>query len=145
MSSPFPSSMPTVSTAESLTCGMIASEIGGYSGVSKWFRGGVVTYSNEAKIKLLNTEPEETMRDNGVSENIAKMMAKGVTELMDTDIGISSTGYAERYYDENNKKDIEQMAYTSIYNRKTDTYMCFLFTVIRGNVKVTGYKSNYKL
>lgn len=138
----------SISTAESLTCGMIASEIGNHSGVSKWFKGGVVTYSNESKINLLKTEPKETHKENGVSENIAKMMAKGVAELMGTDIGISSTGYAEKYTDKEGK-DISPVAYISVYDKRNEIYIvdkCVLITDKDGkkSMIVTNGSGGYK-
>lgn len=120
--------LPTVAVAESLTCGMLASRIGDFSGVSKWFKGGIVSYSNEAKIKILETDGKKTIRANGVSPEVAKQMAKGASKLLDADIGISTTGYAEKYYDNNNKQNIEPIAYIAVYNRMTDetnVYMMF--------------------
>lgn len=83
-----------LAVAESCTGGTIAGRLTEVPGVSACFMGGVVTYSNEAKIKLLNVN-EETLRMHGaVSRQTAEEMASGVRRLLGTDIGISITGIA---------------------------------------------------
>lgn len=84
----------TVSTAESCTGGMIASAITDISGASAFFGLGVVTYSNEAKQKLIGVRPETLIKYGAVSGQTAEEMAKGVAQLADSDIGISVTGIA---------------------------------------------------
>lgn len=106
----------TVSVAESITCGLLASSIGKVSGISKWFKGGVVSYSNESKILLLKTNAEETISNNGVSKSLAIQMAKGVSELFQSDIGISTTGYAENYINKDNI-EIKPICHIGIYDR----------------------------
>lgn len=84
----------SLACAESCTGGLIAHLITNIPGSSKGFRGGIVTYSNEAKAKLL-TVPTEMLETHGaVSESVASEMAKQVRQLFDADIGISSTGVA---------------------------------------------------
>lgn len=84
----------TVSTAESCTGGMIASNITDLSGASSYFGMGVVTYSNEAKSKLIGVSSETLEKYGAVSEQTAREMAQGVRKLSGSDISISVTGIA---------------------------------------------------
>lgn len=84
----------TIATAESCTGGLLAGRLINYPGISKVFLNGVVTYSNEAKQKLLKVKTETLKHFGAVSEETAMEMARGVAELSHTDIGISTTGVA---------------------------------------------------
>lgn len=84
----------TISTAESCTGGMVAEALISFAGISEVFKEGVITYSNEAKIKRIGVK-EETLKEYGaVSEETAKEMAEGVARLANTNIAISTTGIA---------------------------------------------------
>ncbi|MGX7419671.1 competence/damage-inducible protein A [Carnobacterium gallinarum] len=84
----------TITAAESLTGGEFQSSLASVSGVSEVFNGGVVTYSNESKSKLLNVS-EKTIAEAGVvSEACGIEMAEGVRKLFNTDIALSFTGVA---------------------------------------------------
>lgn len=84
----------TLATAESCTCGMISSRIGDIPGASDVFLGGVVSYSNEAKINILGV-PEGTISTVGaVSEECAGYMAEGARRVTGADIAVSVTGIA---------------------------------------------------
>jgi len=63
-------------------------------GNSAYFMGGVVTYSNASKIKLLGVDVETLERWGAVSEPVALRMAEGVRGLLDADIGVGITGVA---------------------------------------------------
>ena len=80
----------TISTAESCTGGMIASKLIEVSGISENFIEGIVSYSNEAKIKRLKVKKETLEKYGAVSEEVAREMLAGLK----TDIGISTTGIA---------------------------------------------------
>ena len=81
-------------TAESCTGGLVAKRVTDISGSSAVFAGGVVTYSNQMKIKLLGVK-EETLKSCGaVSHETAYEMVKGLAELTGADIGVSLTGIA---------------------------------------------------
>ena len=84
----------TISTAESSTGGLIASRIVNVAGSSKYFLGSVVAYSNNVKENLLKVSSEILKTKGAVSEEVAKQMAVGVSNLLNTDIGISDTGIA---------------------------------------------------
>ena len=84
----------TISTAESCTGGMIASLITQESGSSSWFEGGLVTYSNTLKEKLLNV-PSEILETHGaVSEQTALAMLEGLLKTTHTQVGVVTTGIA---------------------------------------------------
>ena len=80
----------TISTAESCTGGMIASKLIEVPGISENFIEGIVSYSNEAKIKRLKVKKETLEKYGAVSEEVAREMLAG----LNTDIGISTTGIA---------------------------------------------------
>lgn len=83
-----------ISVAESCTGGLISKMITDTPGASSVYGMGVTTYSNEAKIKLLNVS-EETLKAYGaVSEQTAREMASGILALSGSDIAVSATGIA---------------------------------------------------
>lgn len=87
----------TLAVAESVTVGRLASLCALHSGASAYFRGGVVAYSLEEKVKLLGVDAVTAKACNCVSSETALQMAEGVVALFGTDIGIATTGYAEPY------------------------------------------------
>jgi nicotinamide-nucleotide amidase len=83
-----------IATAESCTGGLIAHILTNISGSSEYFNRGIVSYSNRAKMELLDV-PEDMLKKYGaVSMEVAKSMAKGVRIKSNVDIGISTTGIA---------------------------------------------------
>lgn len=84
----------TIATAESCTGGLIANRLTDVPGSSSYFIAGFVTYSNMAKIELLDVD-EKTIQEKGaVSPEVAEMMADGVRKDRGTDIGLATTGIA---------------------------------------------------
>ncbi len=84
----------TVSTAESCTGGLILSSLTDVAGSSAYVEGGLVTYSNEAKIKMLGVRETTLVEVGAVSAATAGEMACGVREVFDTDYALSVTGIA---------------------------------------------------
>lgn len=84
----------TISSAESITAGMLASRIVNVAGASAIFKGGIVAYSNEAKEKVLGVSKRILREYGAVSRECAEEMAKNVSDTFGTDIGISITGIA---------------------------------------------------
>ena len=84
----------TISTVESCTGGLLAGEITKIPGASKVFLGGLVTYSNELKSRLLNINMEIINKYTAVSPQVATLMAENGRKLMQTDFCIAVTGYA---------------------------------------------------
>ncbi len=90
-----PLSQKTISVAESLTGGLIASKIVSVPGSSAYFSGGIVAYNLEQKVRLLNVDRVTAEACNCVSATVAKQMAVGVQEAMSTTGAIGTTGYAD--------------------------------------------------
>ncbi len=84
----------TLSLAESCTGGMIQEMITSNSGASEYFMGGIVSYSNQAKINVLKVKSETISKFGAVSKETAIEMAKGAKEIFRTDISASITGIA---------------------------------------------------
>ena len=84
----------TFSAAESCTGGELAKRFTVMPGASAFFKGGVVTYTNEAKAKLLGIDPALIEEKGAVSHEVAKAMAENVRALLGTDIGVGVTGLA---------------------------------------------------
>ena len=84
----------TVSAAESVTGGLIGSRLTDVAGSSDYYLGGVVAYSNDAKVKLLGVKQETLAAHGAVSEPTAREMAEGVRRSFGTDIGLAVTGIA---------------------------------------------------
>ena len=84
----------SVSFAESCTGGELSSQYVSKSGSSVYFKGSVVCYSNESKIKLLDVDPEVISKFGAVSSKCASQMAEGIRKKLSSDIGISITGIA---------------------------------------------------
>lgn len=84
----------TLQTAESTSGGMVAAKLVDVPGCSKIFVQGLVTYANDAKVKLLGVS-ETTLETKGaVSKECALEMARGLRNLHGADVGISTTGIA---------------------------------------------------
>ena len=84
----------TIATAESCTGGMLAAKLIDYPGISDVYQEGFVTYTEESKEIRLGVNVETLEKNGVVSEEVAKEMAKGVSEVAGTDIGVGITGLA---------------------------------------------------
>lgn len=83
-----------IAFAESCTGGLTAKRMTEIPGVSEVFEGGVCTYSNELKMKLLGVKEETLIKYGAVSAETATQMAQGVLALTGADIAVSITGVA---------------------------------------------------
>ena len=84
----------TVSFAESCTGGLLASSITSISGSSKVFNMGLVTYSNNAKVKLLQVPKKTITKYGAVSHETCLSMVKNLSKISKANISISVTGVA---------------------------------------------------
>lgn len=82
----------TIAIAESCTGGNICNIITNVAGSSKYFERGVVSYSNAAKVELLNVNEDIVTKHGAVSQEVAMQMAEGIKSTSGTDIGLSVTG-----------------------------------------------------
>ena len=83
-----------VTTAESCTGGLIAGALVNVPGISEWFGEGYVTYSNEAKEKLLGVSRETLTTCGAVSAETAGEMARGAADAAGADVAVAVTGIA---------------------------------------------------
>lgn len=84
----------TLATAESCTGGNIAHEITRVAGSSVYFKGSVVAYSNEVKIRVLNVSSETLSGFGAVSRETVLQMVSGVQRLLSSDCAIATSGIA---------------------------------------------------
>ncbi len=84
----------SLATAESCTGGLIAAQLTEYPGISKVFGVGLVTYSNEAKMKLLHVQAETLKKYGAVSAETAKEMCQNLAVLSGARLSVSVTGIA---------------------------------------------------
>ena len=84
----------TITTAESCTGGLLAGRILNVSGASSVYNEGHITYSNEAKERLLGVAHETLETYGAVSEQTAGEMAKGAARVANADVCLSTTGIA---------------------------------------------------
>ncbi len=84
----------TLTTAESCTGGLLAGRILNVSGASSVYNEGHITYSNEAKERLLGVSHDTLETYGAVSERTAAEMAKGAARVANANVGLSTTGIA---------------------------------------------------
>lgn len=80
--------------AESCTGGAISEVITAVSGSSGWFNGGIIAYTNAAKIALLGVDALLIEKYGAVSEPVARVMALSALERLSADVAFSITGIA---------------------------------------------------
>ena len=84
----------TIATAESCTGGEIARLITSVPGSSEYFKGTVVAYANDVKIRVLGVAAEDIEKEGAVSEKVVLQMAEGVRKLMQANYAVSTSGVA---------------------------------------------------
>jgi len=84
----------TLATAESCTGGLVSAAITDVPGASDVLLGGVVAYSNDAKVHLLAVARELITEFGAVSAEVAQAMARGARERFDADVAVATTGIA---------------------------------------------------
>jgi nicotinamide-nucleotide amidase len=83
-----------IATAESCTAGLLAARLTDRPGSSDYVAGGVVSYSNEAKVQLLGVDPALIEAHGAVSEPVAEAMAAGALKRFGADTAVAITGIA---------------------------------------------------
>ena len=84
----------TVGTAESCTGGRVAEAFVSVPGASKYFKGGIVCYTDEVKHNILKVDNTTLAEKTAVSEEVAVEMVKGACKVLGTDYALATTGYA---------------------------------------------------
>lgn len=84
----------TISVAESITGGYISKTITDVPGSSKIFKGAIIAYNNEIKVRLLNIPIFLIEKKGSVSKETAILLARNVKDIFGSDIGIGVTGVA---------------------------------------------------
>lgn len=84
----------TIGTAESCTGGYIAHLITSIAGSSSYFKGSIVSYSNEIKSNILKVSESNLIEYGAVSESVVRQMAKGAQEALNIDCTIAVSGIA---------------------------------------------------
>jgi len=126
-----------VSTAESCTGGLLSSRLTDIAGSSSYIKANFITYSNEAKMELLNVSADTLEKYGAVSEECALEMAEGVYQKGYCDIAISTTGIAGPTSPEEGKpvgliyiaikneyaKQVKKFEITPTYDRKMTKYL----------------------
>lgn len=93
----------TLALAESCTGGLVSKIITDVSGASAVYEGGVCSYSNNVKMKILGVKEETLCKFGAVSEQTAREMSEGVRKALGTDIGVGITGIAGPHSDNTQK------------------------------------------
>lgn len=84
----------TLATAESCSGGLLGGRITAEAGSSDYYLGGVVSYANSAKERILGVSSNSLVEQGAVSETVAAEMAVGVKKCLQADLGLSITGIA---------------------------------------------------
>jgi len=84
----------SVSVAESCTGGNIAHFFTVNPGSSAYFKGGIVAYSNELKVKLLGIDSKIITEKGAVSKEVVEAMAVAACQILNTDYAIATSGIA---------------------------------------------------
>lgn len=90
-------SLPSVSVAECATCGTVAAEFGKVWGAAGYFKGSIVTYDITMKTKYLDVPEELALNFMEKPQKVVIAMAKGVTKMFNTRVGLSTSGFATPY------------------------------------------------
>ena len=110
----------TIATMESCTGGFVASSITDIDGSSSVLKFSAVTYSNEYKIKM-GVSKDIIDKYSVYSMNVAREMAKKISNFANSDIGVGITGKINRV-DENNLFGDNNKIYYAIYDKNSDKY-----------------------
>ncbi len=84
----------TLGTAESCTGGRIAEAVIATPGASEYFKGAIVSYTNEVKERLLGVSHDVLEEQTAVCEEVAREMVQGAVKTLNVDFAISATGIA---------------------------------------------------
>ena len=132
-----------ISTAESCTGGLIAQRITSVAGASACFDLGVVTYSNEQKMKILGVSKESLESFGAVSEKVALQMSAGAKRISGADFGIGITGLAGPGGATEDKP--VGLVYISVCSKKTHRAEKYNFSGSRDEVRFKASEEAMKM
>jgi PncC family amidohydrolase len=132
----------TISVVESCTGGWIQKLITDVSRSSKYFRGGVVVYSNEIKKLFLGIKEETLQKCGAVSKEVALELAKNIKKICNTDVGLSTTGIAGPEGIEGKEVGL---VYIGIASKWGNYVYKFLFQGSRNKIRKESSKKALKL
>lgn len=115
----------TMCTAESCTGGMISQSVTNVSGASGMFLGGVCSYTEEIKKKVLGVSEKTLERFTVYSEQVASEMSAGALKLFNADVAVAVTGLAGPSGGTEDKP--VGTVYVSVRNHKDEIVRCFRF------------------
>ncbi len=124
----------TLSTAESCTGGLIAERLTDVAGASAVFKGGVVSYTNEVKINVLDVPQPLLTRYGAVSEQVARAMANGARERLDSDLALSVTGLAGP--DGDDRGNPVGLVYIGLAAENATPVRRYTFTGVRASIRM---------
>ena len=127
-------SKKTLSLAESCTGGLIQNRITNVSGSSRYFLGGIVSYSNKLKTSLLKVSKKEIKKYGAVSKEVALSMAEGVRKITSSDIALGITGIAGPLG--STKKKPIGLVYISLVDKKFKIVKEYRFVGSREDIKL---------
>ena len=133
-----------ISFAESCTGGLLASSITSISGASKIFNLGLITYSNQAKIKFLKVNKNIIKKYGAVSHECCLAMVKNLSKISKANINVSITGIAGP------KGGTKQKPVGLVYigikkGNKTQINKCFFKTNKRSSIQKASVKKALNL
>ena len=133
-----------ISVAESCTGGLLASTISSESGASKIFNLGLVTYSNQAKIKTLKVNKNIIKKYGAVSHECCSAMVKNLSKISNANINISITGIAGP------KGGTKQKPVGLVYigvkkGKKTQVIRCFFKSKKRSSIQKASVRKALNL
>ncbi|MFA5088761.1 MAG: CinA family protein [Candidatus Omnitrophota bacterium] len=133
----------TLSLAESCTGGLLADRLTDISGSSKFFKLGIIAYSNKAKNKILKVPQKDLIKFGAVSSQVARKMAKGVRRILLTDFGLGITGIAGPLGSAKNKTI--GLVYIAIDTSKNNLCFKYVFKGPRRQIKKKAADQALKL
>ena len=128
----------SLAVAESCTGGLVSSLITDVGGSSNYFVLGVVTYSNDQKIKVLNVSPNTLKKFGSVSKDVCCQMIKGIKNISGANIAVAITGYAGPLSE---KGIIKGTVFIGVYFKKKISIKKFLFRGDRLTIKSKAVKN----
>ena len=133
-----------ISFVESCTGGLLASKVTSISGASKIFNLGLVTYSNQAKIKFLKVNKNIIKKYGAVSHECCLAMVNNLSKLSKANINVSVTGIAGP--NGGTKQKPVGLVYIGIKKgNKTQIYKCFFKNKTRSSIQMATVKKALKL